>query len=70
MTAVEEGTANPFTEGFFGKITQFVTGLTSESISTMGESFQQLFSYVSVYAAFGFISICVGFLGTFAFTFD
>ena len=60
LTAVEEGASNPFAEGIFGQLTHFATGMTQSGVNTMGEEFQQLFSYVSVYASFGFISIGVG----------
>ena len=63
LTAVGEGVSNPMAEGILGSIVQAVTGLTQEAANGMGESFQQLYSYVSVYAGFGAITMVVGLLG-------
>lgn len=60
LTTLEEGESNPFSGGFMGQIVETITGLSSEEIAGMGENFQQLYSYVSVYAAFGVITIAVG----------
>ncbi len=60
LTTVAEGEINMFSKGLFGKIVEAVTGLTPEIAMNGSEAFQQLFSYVSVYASFGFISIIVG----------
>jgi len=60
LTAASSGESTVFSTGFFGTITEQVSGLTTQSILTGSESLQQLFSYVSVYASFGTISIIVG----------
>ena len=60
LTTVSEGETNVFTKGAFGDIVEFITGITSEVATQNSENFQQLFSYVSVYASFGIISIIVG----------
>lgn len=62
LTAVSNGDTGVFSEGFFGGITEFVTGMSGESILTKGEAFQQLYSYVSVYASFGVIASLIGVL--------
>ncbi len=49
-----------FSEGIFGSITEYITGLTPQIASGQSDAFQQLFSYVSVYASFGVISVIVG----------
>ncbi len=60
LTTVSNGKTNPFTEGVFGDITTFFTGITPEIASQHSENFQQLYSYLSVYASFGVISAIVG----------
>jgi POT family proton-dependent oligopeptide transporter len=60
LTTVSDGSTNIFSEGIFGTITEYVTGLTPQIASNQSESFQQLFSYVSVYTSFGVISVIVG----------
>lgn len=60
LTTVANGETNMFSEGFFGNIVEGVTGLTPSLVMNGSEGLQQLFSYVSVYASFGFISIIVG----------
>lgn len=62
LTALREGESNPFSEGFMGRIVEAITGLSPEGISGLGEAFLQLYSYVSVYAAFGVITMGVGLL--------
>ncbi|MEE9439663.1 MAG: peptide MFS transporter [Saprospiraceae bacterium] len=61
LTTVSEGDVAPFSIGEFGDITEFVTGLTAyncqENVVT-----QQLYSYVSVFASFGVITIFIGLL--------
>lgn len=52
---------NPFlTEGFFGSIAESITGLSMNNAQALGDHFVQLYSYVSVYAIFGFIALCIG----------
>ncbi|WP_452600120.1 peptide MFS transporter [Pontimicrobium sp. MEBiC01747] len=60
LTTVSNGETNPFTEGIFGDIVTFFTGITPETALQNGENFQQLYSYLSVYACFGVISAIVG----------
>src|SRR5690606_220295 len=60
LTTVSEGSTNIFSEGIFGTITEYITGLTPQIASGQSDAFQQLFSYVSVYASFGTISVIVG----------
>ncbi len=60
LTTVSAGNTNLFSEGIFGKITESITGLSPQFASGQSEAFQQLFSYVSVYASFGVISVVVG----------
>ncbi len=62
LTTVTEGAVNPFSEGIFGKLTSFITGMGTE-VATSGEpAMQQLYSYVSVYASFGVMTMIVGVL--------
>jgi POT family proton-dependent oligopeptide transporter len=60
LTTVSDGNSNVFSEGFFGNITEYITGLSPQIASGQSDAFQQLFSYVSVYASFGVISVVVG----------
>lgn len=60
MTTVVEGEAPMFSTGFFGEITQAISGLSSQVLVSGTESMQQLYSYVSVYAVFGVLASCVG----------
>jgi POT family proton-dependent oligopeptide transporter len=62
LTTVKQEETNVFTKGFFGNITEFITGITPEIAMKNGDNFQQLFSYLSVYSSFGTISIIVGLL--------
>ncbi|MDY8134280.1 oligopeptide:H+ symporter [Aquimarina sp. 2201CG5-10] len=60
LTTVKEGESSVFSEGFFGLITETITGLSASSMNGASETLQQLYSYVSVYASFGVISIGIG----------
>ncbi|WP_298760794.1 peptide MFS transporter [uncultured Psychroserpens sp.] len=60
LTTVTEGETNIFTQGIFGDIVELITGITPEMAMQNSESYQQLYSYLSVYASFGVISIVVG----------
>lgn len=60
LTTVKNGETNVFSTGIFKDIVEFITGLTPEIALQNNESFQQLFSYLSVYASFGVISMIVG----------
>ncbi|MFK7756350.1 MAG: peptide MFS transporter [Flavobacteriales bacterium] len=62
LTAVSEGAQSPFSQGFFGQLVSFITSLDFQSSVTLGESHEQLFSYVSVYAVFGLLSVMLGVL--------
>jgi len=59
LTASKDGGAI-FTKGSFAKVIEIITGLNNEIVSNGTEALQQLFSYVSIYASFGIISIIVG----------
>ncbi len=60
LTTIKLGEPSVFSEGIFGSITELITGLSPNIIAIQSEDFQQLFSYVSVYANFGIISILLG----------
>ena len=62
LTAVSNGELGVFSKGVFGKITEFITGLSGDIIANKSEVFQQLYSYVSVYASFGVIACVIGVL--------
>ena len=61
LTTVREGETGVFSKGFFGTISETITGL-SGTIANEGSAgaFQQLYSYVSVYANFGVITMIIG----------
>ena len=65
LTTVEEGKVNPFSEGIWGGITEWVTGLSPDMAIATEQSFRQLYSYVSVYAGFGVLTFCIGLLAIF-----
>ncbi len=60
LTAVSKGNTNILTRGMMGDIVSFFTGLTPGDALHASHEFQQLLSYVSVYAGFGFITVIVG----------
>jgi POT family proton-dependent oligopeptide transporter len=61
LTTVKEGEANIFSEGLAGTISETVTGLSNTMAEGSNrEAFQQLYSYVSVYANFGVITMGIG----------
>ncbi|PKV52532.1 POT family proton-dependent oligopeptide transporter [Aquimarina sp. MAR_2010_214] len=61
LTTVKEGEASVFSEGLTGTISEAVTGLSNTLVENNNtEAFQQLYSYVSVYANFGVITIGIG----------
>lgn len=62
LTTVAEGETSVFGQGIFRYIVEFITGTTPEAAAQNSENFQQLFSYVSVYASFGVLTIMVGIL--------
>ncbi|MEM9546935.1 MAG: peptide MFS transporter [Bacteroidota bacterium] len=60
LTTVVEGETNPFSVGVLGDITEVITGLSPEVANSTTEGFQQLYSYVSVYAGFGVLTVLIG----------
>jgi len=60
LTTVSKGETSVFSEGIFLTITETVSGLNPTLIEGKSDAFQQLYSYVSVYASFGTITIIVG----------
>jgi len=60
LTTVNEGEVNIFTKGLAGDIVTFTTGITPDFAAQNSLIFQKLYSYVSVYAIFGVISLIVG----------
>ncbi|MBG6130952.1 POT family proton-dependent oligopeptide transporter [Aquimarina sp. EL_43] len=61
LTTVKEGEASIFSEGLSGTISEAITGLSSTLVDGNNtEAFQQLYSYVSVYANFGVITMGIG----------
>lgn len=54
-----------FSEGVFAQIVEFITGLNSSLVSNGSEALQQLYSYVSVYASLGLVSMLVGIFALF-----
>ena len=63
LTALKEGETGIFSEGIFGNLVKIVTGLDGRDVGSMAEPFHQLYSYVSVYASFGIMTIVIGLLG-------
>lgn len=62
LTTVSSDGVGVFSEGILGTITELITGLSSDVILGKSIVFQQLYSYVSVYANFGVISALIGIL--------
>jgi POT family proton-dependent oligopeptide transporter len=62
LTAVSAGEENFMNTGVLAKISNTITGFDSITAQQMGDSFYQLYSYVSVYAIFGTIAIVLGIL--------
>jgi len=60
LTAVDADAGGALVDGTLGSMIDGVTGLSAAASSTMGAAFQQLYSYVSVYALCGFMAIGVG----------
>ncbi len=61
LTALK-GDANVFASGVFGDITAFVSRLDLTRMDQQGEAFEQLYSYASVYAGFGTMTLLIGVL--------
>jgi len=62
LTSVSPGETNILSKCFSGEIVTAVTGLTQQAAEKAGSGFQQLYSYVSVYAVFGLIAMSIGVL--------
>ncbi len=62
LTTVNPGETSILNQGFLGQVTTFITGISTEASLSFNSNFQQLFSYVSVYASFGTVTIIVGIL--------
>ncbi|CAL2091306.1 peptide MFS transporter [Tenacibaculum sp. 190524A02b] len=62
LTTVSSGDLGVFSQGILGNITELITGLSSEIVLTQKPIFHQLYSYVSVYAGFGILTILISVL--------
>ncbi len=62
LTVISEGELGVFSKGVFGDITEFITGISNTAVLDKSDIFQQLYSYVSVYASFGVMAFAVGLL--------
>lgn len=62
LTTVANGELGMFSKGVFGEIAKLLTGMSGETVVHQSTDFQQLFSYLSVYAGFGSIAILIGIL--------
>lgn len=60
LTASTTNDNSFFSDGIFRKINLAITGIDSKQINELPDAFSQLYSYVSVYATFGTITIIVG----------
>lgn len=60
LTSVSSGETSVFGQGIFSTITESITGLNHNIVAVSDTSYEQLYSYVSVYANFGVITIIVG----------
>lgn len=60
LTSAQSGERSIFSGGIPGKIVSFITGLTPGNVVKMGKGFEQLYSYVSVYAILGTTAMLVG----------
>ncbi len=60
LTTIKEGEISVFSEGILGDIVQFITGMSPDIIERNRIVYQQLYSYVSVYASFGVITMILG----------
>ena len=65
LTTVTDGEAPVFSQGIFGTITETITGLSTDALAGAVEPMQQLYSYVSVYAVFGIITMVIGLVAIF-----
>lgn len=60
LTANTTGQTTFLTSGFLGDLSAYITGLTPAMAAEMGPVFSQLYSYVSVYAIFGCLTVLLG----------
>ena len=60
LTSVSSGEESVFSSGLFADISNYITGLDINTARQMGDSFYQLYSYVSIYSIFGTIAIVLG----------
>jgi POT family proton-dependent oligopeptide transporter len=60
FTSVDATASNPLNDGFIGSLVEHITGMTQSGAQLMGGNFEQLYSYVSVYAGLGLVCILVG----------
>lgn len=60
LTSVQAGQNSIFSRGLTGRIVNIITGMTQDKAISMGRAFEQLYSYVSVYAIFGVLTIGIG----------
>ena len=60
FTDVSSDATSPLSGGFIGNMVEMITGMTESGAASMGAEFEQLFSYVSVYAGLGLVCIFVG----------
>ena len=61
LTTVQQGEESVFSKGYWGIISENITGLSvSDDVYTNIDMFRQLYSYVSVYANFGILTIVIG----------
>ncbi len=60
LTTVSSGEEHVFSQGALGTITEVITGLSKVSLENALEPMQQLYSYVSVYAVFGVLTMIIG----------
>lgn len=60
LTAIEPGATASITSGWFDGVVNVFTGLTFEKAQLLGEGYQQLYQYVSIYTLFGVIAIGIG----------
>ena len=62
LTATNESGETWLQAGWLRNLIEVVTGLQYEAIQGLGNGFQQLYAYVSVYALFGYVALAVGIL--------
>ena len=60
LTSITGDAVNPFSLGLFAKVTEFITGLSPSFALHETTAFAQLYSYVSVYACFGLMTMVIG----------